>query len=70
LNCLKSNVLLASCREMKLVCARLGEASIPSSIARTLVKRAWDVPTNGDGRDARPHASASLTQRYGHAELR
>gem|GEM_PF-5532311 len=44
-----------------------GEASIPFSVADTLLQCARDVPTNVNGRDAWPYASAFLTQSYGHA---
>jgi len=46
------SVLPASCRQLKLVFGRLGEASIPFSVADTLVPRAWNVPANVYGSDA------------------
>jgi len=39
LNCLKSTLLPASCRQLKLVSGRLGQVSITFSVARTLVQR-------------------------------
>ena len=60
LNCLKSNLLPASCRQLKLVSGRLGEASAPFSVADKFIQRGWNVPTNGYDRDALPHASVLL----------
>jgi len=60
LNCLKSNVLLASCRQLKLFCRRLGEACLPFSVAGTLAQRARNVSDYGCGRDAWPDASVPL----------
>jgi len=45
---------------MKLVSGHLGEASIPFSVAGTLVRRACNVSTNVYGGDAWPHASVQL----------
>ena len=61
------SVLPPSCRQLKLVFGRLGAASRPFSVAGTLVQRAWNVPGNGYGRDARPHAPVFLPGRRGSA---
>ena len=54
------SVPLASCRQLKLFCRRLREASAPFSVADKFIQRVWNVPMNGYGRDALPHASVLL----------
>ena len=54
------SVLPASYRQLRLVCGRLDEASVPFSAADTLLQRERNVPTNRYGRDARPNACVRL----------